>query len=34
MEDSQEKWILLSRLYGAMPLGRIHKVDFPAFSAR
>ena len=34
MEDNQEEWILLSQLSGAVPLGRIHKVDFPAFSAR
>ena len=32
MEDSQEKWILLS-LSGAVPLDRIHKVGFPAISA-
>jgi len=33
MEDSEEKWILLSQPSGAAPLGRIYKVGFPAFSA-
>ena len=33
VENSQEKWILLSQLSGAVPLGRIYQVGFPAFSA-
>ena len=33
MEDSEEKWILLSQLSGTVPLDRICKVGFPGFSA-